>query len=42
MNGQSVDERAVLHAGDAPSDVPFDIEVPEDSLFLLGDHRSDS
>ncbi|MFI7342142.1 signal peptidase I [Streptomyces sp. NPDC050085] len=42
VNGQSVDERSVLHAGDAPSEVPFDIEVPEGSLFLLGDHRSDS
>ncbi|MCQ4210545.1 signal peptidase I [Streptomyces longispororuber] len=42
VNGQSVDERAVLHAGDAPSDVPFDVEVPEGTLFLLGDHRSDS
>ncbi|NEB77078.1 signal peptidase I [Streptomyces sp. SID14478] len=42
VNGQSVDERAVLHAGDAPSEVPFDIEVPEGTLFLLGDHRSDS
>ncbi|MGP3774533.1 signal peptidase I [Streptomyces sp. SDT5-1] len=42
VNGKSVDERSVLHAGDAPSAVPFDIVVPEDSLFLLGDHRSDS
>ncbi|MYW65333.1 signal peptidase I [Streptomyces sp. SID8379] len=42
VNGQSVDERSLLYAGDAPSEVPFDIEVPEGTLFLLGDHRSDS
>ncbi|MEV1024060.1 signal peptidase I [Streptomyces sp. NPDC050264] len=42
VNGRSVDERSLLHAGDAPSEVPFDIVVPDGSLFLLGDHRSDS
>ncbi|MFI5657764.1 signal peptidase I [Streptomyces sp. NPDC051684] len=42
VNGKSVDERAVLHATDAPSQVGFDIVVPEGTLFLLGDHRSDS
>ncbi|MET9497340.1 signal peptidase I [Streptomyces sp. NPDC006552] len=42
VNGQSVNERPVLHAGDAPSEVPFDIKVPDGTLFLLGDHRSDS
>ncbi|WP_338700996.1 signal peptidase I [Streptomyces sp. Q6] len=42
VNGQSVDERSLLHAGDAASEVPFDIEVPQGTLFLLGDHRSDS
>lgn len=42
VNGQSVDERPLLHAGDAASDAPFDIKVPDGTLFLLGDHRSDS
>ncbi|MER5947843.1 signal peptidase I [Streptomyces sp. NPDC001904] len=42
VNGQPVDERSLLYAGDAPSEVPFDIEVPDGTLFLLGDHRSDS
>ncbi|GAA2322770.1 signal peptidase I [Streptomyces kunmingensis] len=42
VNGESVNERSLLHAGDAPSEVPFDIEVPDGTLFLLGDHRSDS
>ncbi|MFF3496291.1 signal peptidase I [Streptomyces sp. NPDC002795] len=42
VNGKSVDERAVLHSADAPSEVPFTIVVPEGTLFLLGDHRSNS
>lgn len=41
VNGASVDEK-YLHPGDAPSRVPFDIVVPEGTLFLLGDHRSRS
>ncbi|MBO1335938.1 signal peptidase I [Streptomyces sp. VRA16 Mangrove soil] len=42
VNGQSVDERSLLYAGDAPSEAAFDIKVPDGTLFLLGDHRSDS
>jgi len=41
VNGEPVDE-PFLYPGDAPSQVPFDVVVPEGSLFLLGDHRSDS
>ncbi len=41
VNGEPVDETYVK-AGDAPSSVPFDVVVPEGTLFLLGDHRSDS
>ncbi|WP_055699420.1 MULTISPECIES: signal peptidase I [Streptomyces] len=41
VNGEPVDE-PYLYEGDAPSQVPFDVVVPEGSLFLLGDHRSDS
>ncbi|MFK4069203.1 signal peptidase I [Streptomyces sp. NPDC029674] len=41
VNGEPVDE-PYLYPGDAASKVPFDVVVPEDSLFLLGDHRSDS
>ncbi|MFJ6570904.1 signal peptidase I [Streptomyces sp. NPDC091292] len=41
VNGRSVDE-TYLHPGDAPSQVPFDVVVPNGRLFLLGDHRSDS
>lgn len=42
VNGRSVDESTFLYAGDSPSDVHFDVVVPDGTLFLLGDHRSDS
>ncbi|WP_369249466.1 signal peptidase I [Streptomyces sp. R41] len=42
VNGRSVDESTFLYPGDSPSDVRFDVVVPDGSLFLLGDHRSDS
>ena len=41
MNGTAVDE-PYLHPGDAPSQVPFDIVVPDGTLWVLGDHRSRS
>ena len=42
VNGRSVDESAFLYPGDTPSSVPFDVVVPSGTLFVLGDHRSDS
>ncbi|MGW4345570.1 signal peptidase I [Streptomyces sp. NPDC004690] len=42
VNGRPVDESTFLHPGDRPSAVPFDVVVPEGTLFLLGDHRDDS
>ncbi|MGV9246931.1 signal peptidase I [Streptomyces sp. NPDC003710] len=42
VNGRSVDESAFLYPGNSPSDVPFDVVVPAGTLFVLGDHRSDS
>ncbi|MEV6652840.1 signal peptidase I [Streptomyces sp. NPDC051219] len=41
VNGVAVDE-AYLFPGDAPSQVPFDIVVPLETLWVLGDHRSQS
>ncbi|MFD7893905.1 signal peptidase I [Streptomyces sp. NPDC059743] len=41
VNGRAVDER-YLHFGDAPSRVPFDIVVPQGTLWVMGDHRSNS
>jgi signal peptidase I len=42
VNGRSVDESSFLYPGDSPSTVPFDVDVPAGTLFVLGDHRSDS
>ncbi|MFF7143008.1 signal peptidase I [Streptomyces nodosus] len=42
VNGRPVDESSFLYPGDNPSDVPFDVVVPEGKLFLLGDHRDGS
>ncbi|WP_369172638.1 signal peptidase I [Streptomyces sp. R28] len=42
VNGRSVDESTFLYPGDSPSTVPFDVVVPDGTLFVLGDHRSDS
>ncbi|MEU6878281.1 signal peptidase I [Streptomyces sp. NPDC046712] len=41
VNGVPVEERYVL-LGDAPSKVPFDIVVPQGTLWVMGDHRSQS
>ncbi|MCT9079727.1 signal peptidase I [Streptomyces fulvoviolaceus] len=42
VNGRSVDESTFLYPGDSPSTVAFDVVVPDGTLFVLGDHRSDS
>ena len=39
VNGDPLDER-YLYPGDSPSTVPFDIVVPEGTLWVMGDHRS--
>lgn len=41
VNGAALDE-TYLFPGDDPSDEPFDITVPADSLWVMGDHRSNS
>jgi signal peptidase I len=41
VNGAPVDEPYV-HPGDAPSELDFDVVVPEGRVWLLGDHRSAS
>ncbi len=41
VNGAVLDE-PYLAPGTAPSDVPFDVEVPDGAMFLLGDARADS
>lgn len=39
VNGKPVSEDYV-YPGDAPSAMKFDVEVPADRLWLMGDHRS--
>ncbi|WP_144791879.1 signal peptidase I [Kocuria palustris] len=41
VNGEPLDE-PYLFEGDVPSEIPFEVTVPEDSYFVLGDHRSAS
>lgn len=41
VNGVTVDE-GYLYPGDKASDVAFDIVVPDGTLWVMGDHRSDS
>lgn len=42
VNGVVVDERAYLYPGDVSSETAFTITVPDDALWVMGDHRSDS
>jgi signal peptidase I len=41
VNGHPLDE-TYLYPGDTPSQVPFDIVVPDGKLWVMGDHRADS
>ena len=46
VNGQPLDERSYLYSQDGqqskPSDNPFDVIVPRDRLWVMGDHRDNS
>ncbi len=42
VNGVAVDESSYLRPGDEPSATEFEVEVPADELFVMGDHRSNS
>lgn len=42
VNGEPLDEAPYIYPGDLPSEVTFDIEVPEGKLWMMGDHRSQS
>ncbi|MFF3605529.1 signal peptidase I [Streptomyces sp. NPDC002463] len=41
VNGMPLDE-PYLHPGNPPSKIPFEVQVPEGRIFVMGDHRSDS
>jgi signal peptidase I len=40
VNGVALDETDYLFPGDVPSELAFDVIVPERSLWVMGDHRS--
>jgi len=41
VNGQPLQE-PYIYPGDVPSTQPFDVVVPEGSMWFMGDHRSAS
>ncbi|GGP61725.1 hypothetical protein GCM10010278_43710 [Streptomyces melanogenes] len=41
VNGMPLDEPYV-HPGNPPSEIEFEVKVPEGRLFMMGDHRSNS
>ncbi len=41
VNGTPIEE-PYLHPGSAPSDIPFDVTVPEGHVWVMGDHRDAS
>jgi signal peptidase I len=46
VNGQPLAEKGYLYSADghqnSPSDIPFDVVVPRDRIWVMGDHRDDS
>jgi signal peptidase I len=46
VNGQPLNETSYLYSADGrqskPSDIPFDVIVPRDRIWVMGDHRDDS
>lgn len=42
VNGTPLEESSYLFTGDVASRTDFEVVVPQDALWLMGDHRSDS
>ncbi|TCD53792.1 signal peptidase I [Alloscardovia theropitheci] len=42
VNGKAIDESSYLKPGVQPSDQAFSVTVPNDSIFVMGDNRSNS
>lgn len=42
VNGHELDETSYIYAGNKPSEVAFDVVVPLDRIWVMGDHRGNS
>ncbi|TKT03002.1 signal peptidase I [Streptomyces lasalocidi] len=42
VNGVPLNEGDYLYPGNAPSNTPFDVTVPQGRLWVMGDHRANS
>ena len=42
VNGHELDESSYIFAKDKPSEVAFDVDVPLDRIWVMGDHRGNS
>ncbi len=42
VNGVALDERSYLRGGVAPSQREFEVDVPDDAVWVMGDNRSNS
>ena len=42
VNGEPLSEAAYLFPGDRPAQTDFEVVVPQDTVWVMGDHRADS
>jgi signal peptidase I len=39
VNGHELDESSYIYAGNKPSEIEFNVNVPSDRIWVMGDHR---
>ncbi|HUW86842.1 MAG TPA: signal peptidase I [Candidatus Paceibacterota bacterium] len=42
VNGHELDESSYIYAGNKPSEVAFNVVVPSERIWVMGDHRGNS
>ncbi len=42
VNGHELDESSYIYNGNKPSEIEFDVTVPSDRIWVMGDHRGNS
>jgi len=42
VNGEPIDEESYVYPGNEPSDMTFEIKIPEGRIWVMGDHREAS